>query len=86
MHQHHYQHHRPTSNSRAPYSKAGTTLERLPTPAPVKQWLGYPVKRTISDAQGQIIIEVGDLVTHQTLRRAWEAGVHKQLVNALYRG
>lgn len=51
----------------------------------VKDALGYPVTKTIFDTNGDIILDVGDLVTHRAIQRAKEAGVLAQVLRAIYK-
>ncbi len=84
MHQH-----RPPSSASQFISngpRRSSTADPALEPTNIKKWLGYPVTRTICDRHGQVILEVGDLVTHQALHQAWEAGVLHVLLSALYRG
>ncbi|MEA5497434.1 hypothetical protein VB834_23830 [Limnoraphis robusta Tam1] len=51
----------------------------------IKAALGRPIKRIIRDEQGQIILDVGDLITHQAVFRARQAGVLDVLLSSVYR-
>ncbi|MGV0026758.1 PRC-barrel domain-containing protein [Phormidesmis priestleyi] len=47
--------------------------------------LGRPVTRVILDPQDQVILNVGELITHEAVRRAEAGGVLNILLNSVYR-
>ncbi|WP_413166459.1 hypothetical protein ACL6C3_07065 [Capilliphycus salinus ALCB114379] len=51
----------------------------------IRAALGRPVKRIIRDEWGEIILEVGDLITHKAVLRARQAGVLDVLLSSVYR-
>ncbi|MEB3278966.1 MAG: hypothetical protein VKK42_08625 [Lyngbya sp.] len=51
----------------------------------IKAALGRPIKRVIRDEQGEIILDVGDLITHKAVLRARQAGVLDLLLSSVYR-
>lgn len=50
----------------------------------IKRALGRPATRVILDRQDQIILNVGELITHESIQRAREAGVLDVLLNSVY--
>ena len=52
----------------------------------VKNVLGYPVIKKIFDQNGNIILDVGDLITHYAIQLAKDAEVLNQVFDAVYRG
>ncbi len=51
----------------------------------IKAVLGRPIKRIIFDQQGEIILNVGDLISHQAILRAKQADVLDVLLESVYR-
>jgi len=49
----------------------------------IKQALGRPVTRVILDTQDNVILDVGDLVTHQAIEKAAQAGVLDILLSSV---
>jgi hypothetical protein len=50
----------------------------------IEQALGRPVTRVILDAQDNVILNVGELITHCAIRQATESGVLNILLNSVY--
>ena len=50
----------------------------------IRAALGYPVKHQVSDQQGNIILEVGELVTYCAVERAKQAHVLNRLLSFVY--
>jgi uncharacterized protein YrrD len=50
----------------------------------IEQALGRPVTRVILDAQDNVILNVGELITHRAIHQATENGVLKILLNSVY--
>lgn len=50
----------------------------------IQNILGYPVTQIIFDEQGDIILDIGDLITYQAVERAIKANVFKKLLEAVY--
>lgn len=51
----------------------------------IKDSLGYPVTKEIRDQHDEIILQVGDLITHQAVERAKRANAIKDVLSAVYR-
>ncbi len=50
----------------------------------IEQSIGRPVNRVILDPQDKIILNVGELITHQAIRQADEGGVLNILLGSVY--
>lgn len=50
----------------------------------IQDILGYPVTEVIFDQKGDIILNIGDLITYQAVERAIKANVFETLLNAVY--
>ena len=50
----------------------------------IEQALGRPVKRVILDPQDNVILNVGELITHKAIRQAEQGGVLNILLNSVY--
>lgn len=50
----------------------------------IEQALGRPVTRVILDPQDNVILNVGELITHRAVRQAEESGVLNILVSSVY--
>lgn len=50
----------------------------------IEQALGRPVTRVILDAQDNVILNVGELITHRAIHQATESGVLNILLNSVY--
>lgn len=50
----------------------------------VEQALGRPVNRVILDAQDNVILNVGEIITHKAIRQAEDSGVINILLNSVY--
>ncbi|MCA1994492.1 MAG: hypothetical protein LDL41_20970, partial [Coleofasciculus sp. S288] len=50
----------------------------------IEKALGRPVTRVILDAQDNVILNVGELITHRAIRQATESGVLNILLNSVY--
>ncbi|HEY9606288.1 MAG TPA: PRC-barrel domain-containing protein [Allocoleopsis sp.] len=50
----------------------------------IEQALGRPVTRVILDAQDNVILNVGELITHRAIRQATESGVLNILLSSVY--
>jgi uncharacterized protein YrrD len=51
----------------------------------IAEALGHPVTRAIVDKQGDVILNVGDLITHRAVARARQAQVLHQLLASVYK-
>jgi len=51
----------------------------------IRSILGYPVKRVICDRQGNIILNVGDIIGFQALERVKQADKLDYLFSSVYR-
>lgn len=51
----------------------------------IQDILGYPVTAIILDEVGEIILDIGDLITYQAVDRAIKANVFNHLLKAVYR-
>ena len=51
----------------------------------IRAALGRPIKRVIRDLRGEIILDVGDLITHKAVLRARQDGVLDVLLDSVYR-
>jgi uncharacterized protein YrrD len=51
----------------------------------IESALGRPVTRVILDPQDQVILNVGELITHEAVRRADAGGVLNILLNSVYK-
>lgn len=58
--------------------------ERLIENRRIQGALGRPVTRVILDEQDQVILNVGDLITHKAIHRAREAGCLEILLSSVY--
>lgn len=47
--------------------------------------LGHPVKRTIVDSQGEVILDVGDLISYEAVEKAKKSQVIDVLLTSVYR-
>ena len=52
----------------------------------IRNIMGYPVIKPIYDREGQLILDVGDLITYSTVQRAKDAGMLEQVLKAVYYG
>lgn len=52
----------------------------------IKSVMGYPVIKPIFDQNGDMILNVGDLITYHAIQRAQEAGVLDLVLKAVYWG
>ena len=59
------------------------TKKRL---ADIEDAVGRPVTKVILDRQDNVILNLGQLITHQAVQRAYEAGGLDALLNSVYRG
>ncbi|MGF1479332.1 MAG: hypothetical protein ACFB4I_07545 [Cyanophyceae cyanobacterium] len=50
----------------------------------IRAALGYPVKLRVTDPQGSVILEVGELVTYSAVEQAKQANVLDRLLNSVY--
>lgn len=50
----------------------------------VEQALGRPVNRVILDAQDNVILNVGEIITHKAIRQAEDSGVINILLSSVY--
>jgi hypothetical protein len=50
----------------------------------IEQALGRPVNRVILDPQDNVILNVGELITHEAIRQAEQGGVLNILLNSVY--
>ncbi|MEO1559863.1 MAG: hypothetical protein AAFS12_09600 [Cyanobacteria bacterium J06632_19] len=51
----------------------------------IKNILGHPVKRVIYDKQGDIILDIGDIISFHALERVKQANALDYLLNSVYR-
>jgi hypothetical protein len=51
----------------------------------IEQALGRPVSRVILDLEDNVILNVGELITHSAIRQAEQGGVLNILLNSVYR-
>ena len=51
----------------------------------IKSILGYPVKRVICDKQGNIILNIGDIISFRALEQIKQANELDYLLNSVYR-
>ena len=51
----------------------------------IKNILGHPVKRVICDKQGNIILDVGDLISFRALEQVKQANELDYLFGSVYR-
>ena len=68
---------------RRTFTGAGAEAQRQAEEARIKRALGRPVTRVILDQQDRVILNVGDIVTHEAIRRAREAGVLDVLLESV---
>ncbi|KAM3090471.1 PRC-barrel domain-containing protein [Phormidesmis sp. 146-35] len=59
--------------------------ERLQHQQRIESALGRPVTRVILDPQDQVILNVGEIITHEAVRRADAGGVLNILLNSVYK-
>ncbi|WP_414619826.1 hypothetical protein [Calothrix sp. CCY 0018] len=51
----------------------------------IKSILGHPVKRVICDKQGNIILDIGDIITFRALEQVKQANELDYLFTSVYR-
>jgi len=51
----------------------------------IKNILGHPVKRVISDKQGNIILDIGDIISFRALEQVQQANKLDYLFSSVYR-
>ena len=51
----------------------------------IKNILGHPVKRVICDKQGNIILDIGDIITFRALEQVKQANELDYLFTSVYR-
>ncbi len=54
--------------------------------AQINDAIGRPVTKVILDRSDDVILDLGDLITHQAIQRADEAGMLDTLLTSVYRG
>ncbi|WP_044290926.1 hypothetical protein [Rivularia sp. PCC 7116] len=51
----------------------------------IRNILGHPVKRVIHDKQGNVILDIGDIISFHALERVKQANVLDYLFGSVYR-
>ncbi|NEO25993.1 MAG: hypothetical protein F6K03_03620, partial [Kamptonema sp. SIO4C4] len=77
----------PENHTKSLWEQIRAKAKMMPSPEPdqrIQQALGRPVTRVICDRQGNIILDIGDLITHRAIERAKKAKVLDRLLNATY--
>ena len=54
--------------------------------AAIEDAVGRPVTKVILDLQDEVILDLGDLITHAAIQRAYEAGALDTLLGSVYKG
>jgi uncharacterized protein YrrD len=52
----------------------------------IEDAVGRPVTKVILDRQDSVILNLGDIITHQAVQQAYEAGALDSLLTSVYRG
>lgn len=60
-----------------------TTRKRL---ADIEDAVGRPVTKVILDRQDNVVLNLGDIITHEAVQRAYDAGALDSLLGSVYRG
>ena len=59
------------------------TKERL---AAINDAVGRPVTKVILDRDDEVVLDLGDIITHESIQRAHEAGILDSLLASVYKG
>jgi uncharacterized protein YrrD len=59
------------------------TKERL---AAINDAVGRPVTKVILDRDDEVVLDLGDIITHESVQRAHEAGILDSLLASVYKG
>jgi uncharacterized protein YrrD len=59
------------------------TKERL---AAINDAVGRPVTKVILDRDDEVVLNLGDIITHEAIQRAYEAGILDSLLASVYKG
>jgi uncharacterized protein YrrD len=54
--------------------------------AAIEDAVGRPVTKVVLDLQDEVILDLGDLITHAAIQRAYEAGALDTLLGSVYKG
>lgn len=54
--------------------------------AAINDAVGRPVTKVILDRSDEVILDLGDIITHEAVQRAYEAGILDSLLDSVYRG
>ncbi|MEB3220104.1 MAG: hypothetical protein VKN72_28255 [Nostocales cyanobacterium 94392] len=60
-------------------------IDQIQEDKQIKAILGYPVKRTVRDKEGNIILNVGDIISFRALEEVKQADVLDSLFRSVYR-
>jgi len=60
-------------------------IDQIQEDKQIKAILGYPVKRTVRDKEGNIILNVGDIISFRALEQVKQADVLDSLFRSVYR-
>lgn len=66
-------------------SKHDRTTKNFWQEKKIKSILGHPVKRIICDKQGNIILDIGDIITFRALEQVKQANELDYLFTSVYR-
>lgn len=68
--------------------EAGRRMDRQQTQAQldrINDSIGRPVTKVFLDREDNVILDLGDLITHQAVQRAYDAGMLESLLASVYR-
>jgi sporulation protein YlmC with PRC-barrel domain len=54
--------------------------------ASINDAVGRPVTKVILDRNDEVILDLGDIITHEAVQRAYEAGILDSLLDSVYKG
>jgi len=54
--------------------------------AAIEDAVGRPVTKVVLDLQDEVILDLGDLITHAAIQRAYDAGALDTLLGSVYKG
>lgn len=54
--------------------------------AAINDAVGRPVTKVILDRSDEVILDLGDIITHEAVQRAYEAGILDSLLESVYKG
>ncbi|MDB9311761.1 PRC-barrel domain-containing protein [Spirulina sp. CS-785/01] len=77
----------PEHHTQSLWEQIRAKAKHCPHPEPdqrIQQALGRPVTRVICDRRGNIILDIGDLITHRAVEQARKADVLDRLLSATY--